>query len=77
MSFAVVACMESIARTARSRLLAEFFITVSGSLPFEFSIVKTVLRFNSSIFFERNATVSKLASDSAEQPENAAKYESP
>ena len=53
-------------------IVTVFSMTVFAISFVEPSIVKTELRPNSSILFARKITVSKLASDSAEQPEKAA-----
>ena len=54
-------------------LLPEFAMIEFAISLLEFSRVKTVSQSSSFILSARNFTVSKLASDSAEQPINAAK----
>ena len=71
-SMDVVDCMEFNERMGRF-LFAMFCKTVSAmrwSVP---SMVISAGKFNSSALLERNMIVSKLASDSVEQPEKAAK----
>ena len=71
MSAVVMDCIES-----RTRICwfddDELFMTVSAMAWFPDSVTITVSRFSSSNLPARNIIVEKLASVSAEQPENAA-----
>ena len=72
----VTDCMESSA-SMRTLPEAVFSAIVDAMREAGFSVVSITSSPSSSTFDARNATVSKLASVSAEQPGNAAKYPIP
>ena len=70
---ASVSCgLHGVQREYLRRAESEVFRTVSAIFWSEPSMVMTAGSFSSCSLCERNATVSKLASDSAEQPAKAA-----
>ena len=71
MSLRVVDCIESKLNILHEGLFA-VAITVFAILSAEFSIIITLLISSSLSLFARKITVSKLASDSVEQPKKAA-----